>query len=112
MKNERYWIAINGATCALCSLPLREPFVTPTPEQLLGFPTVEEAERAQRICLFEPKEDVNRFLRRLAHDVKAKRIRYIRPEHPQPPSREATAWTESDEAHGIMQQAFITGNLN
>jgi hypothetical protein len=33
--NERYWIAFNGSSCALYKLPLREPLVTPTPEQLL-----------------------------------------------------------------------------
>jgi len=32
-------------------VPLREPLVTPTPEQLFGFPTLEEAEEAQRICM-------------------------------------------------------------
>ena len=30
-EGKRYWIAINGTSCAYASLPLQEPKVTPTP---------------------------------------------------------------------------------
>jgi hypothetical protein len=110
MNNERYWIAINGPSCALCAIPLHDPLVTPTPEQLFGFPTLKEAEEAQRICLMAPIKKVDRFLQGLGTYVKTGRVRHIRPEHPQPPTRGSTAWTESDEAHVIMQRAFVTGS--
>jgi len=109
---ERYWIAINGASCALCAIPLRAPLVTPTPEQLFGFPTLEEAKEAQRTCLMAPIEKVNRFFRKLGADIKSGRIRHIRPEHPQPPTEQGTAWTESDDAHAVMQRAFMRASLN
>jgi len=32
---ERYWIAINGPTCAMSPLPLQNPMLTPTPEQMI-----------------------------------------------------------------------------
>ena len=91
--HERYWIAINGGSCALCSIPLRNPLVTPTPEQLFGFPTLQEAEKAQRTCLMAPTKKVDSFLQGLQTHVKTGRVRHIRPDHPQPPTREATAWT-------------------
>ena len=46
-----WWIAINGPSCARSNFPMRKPLVTPTPEQLIGFPTAEEAEQAQHTCL-------------------------------------------------------------
>jgi hypothetical protein len=60
--DKRYWIAINGPSCAICSMPLKEPLVTPTPEEMFGFLTLEEAERAQRICLMAPIKKVERFM--------------------------------------------------
>jgi hypothetical protein len=113
MNDARYWIAINGPSCALCTRPLKEPLVTPTPEQMFGFSTLEEAERAQRICLMEPIKKVHSFIQEeLSMRIKLGQVRHIRPDHPQPPTQGATAWTESDDAHAIMQRAFIGGNLN
>jgi hypothetical protein len=112
MDDTRYWIAINGPSCSLCAIPLCEPLVTPTPEQLFGFPTLEEAEGAQQICLNAPMKKANRYLRGLSGDITSGRIRHIRPKYPQPPSKEATAWTENDDAHEMMQRAFITGESN
>ena len=108
--DERHWIAINGSSCALCTFPLREPLVTPTPEHLVGFPTLEEAEEVQRLCLSAPMKTVHRFIQGLGADVRAGRIRHIRPKHPQLPTEGTTAWTDSTEAHVIMQRAM--GNLN
>jgi hypothetical protein len=93
--SERYWIAINGSSCALSAIPLRNPIVTPTPQHLLGFPTLEEAERAQHICLTAAMEEVNRFLRNLAPDIKSGRIRAIREKRPQPETTGPTTWSES-----------------
>jgi hypothetical protein len=112
--DERYWIAINGPTCAIASFPLRNPMVTPTPEQMLGFPTLEEAERAQRISTQAPMDEVRRFFASLAPDVHAGRIRVIQPKHPQPHPKpsEPTVWTEDSDAHEVVQQAFIKTTSN
>jgi hypothetical protein len=109
---ERYWIAINGPSCAISVIPLRKPKVTPTPEQLFGFPNFEDAEKAQRIFLTDPVKTIHRFLRKLGADIEAGRVLYIRPEHPQPPTKGATAWTDSIDGHAIMQRAYIAGTSN
>lgn len=91
-KNERYWIAINQASCAISQLPMTEPTVTPTPEQLLGFPTLEEAEQAQKVCLTAPIPEVTAYLRRLTPRVNSGEIRVIEPAHPEPPG-DVTCWS-------------------
>jgi hypothetical protein len=110
--DERYWIAINGTSCAMSPLPMRNPLLTPTPEQMLGFPTHEEAARAQRICLQAPMDEVQRFLESLRPDVESGRIRVIQPEHPQPPIASQSIWTESTEAHQAVQRAHIKTTSN
>jgi hypothetical protein len=110
--DERYWLAINGASFELCEFPLREPLVTPTPEQLFGFPTLEEAERAYQVFLNAPAKKFDRFIDELHADVKAGRIRHVRPKYPQPANDDVTAWTDSDEAHAMMQRAFGAERLN
>jgi hypothetical protein len=111
-SEERYWIAINGSSCALTSFPLREPMVTPTPEQLIGFPTLEEAQEAQRVCLYAPIEEANEFIQKLLPDIHSGRVRYIRPEHPQPSTRGATTWTDSAAVHELVQEAHIKHTAN
>jgi hypothetical protein len=100
--DERYWIALNGASCALTSLPLRNPLVTPTPQQLLGFPTLKEAKRAQRICLQSSMNEVQRFFTSLSPDVRAGRVRVINPEQPQLPTRCPTMWTEDGDLFAVL----------
>ena len=112
MKERKYWIAINGSSCAMSSLPLLEPMVTPTPEQLLGFPTWDEARHAQRLCLTAPMSEVRRFLESLASDVRAGRIRVIQPQHPQPPTVNGTAWTDNADIHAEVQRTFIQTTSN
>jgi hypothetical protein len=112
LDDARYWIALNGSSCALFSLPLRNPKVTPTPQQLLGFPTLEEAKWAQNICLTAQMSHVKKFMKRLRADVLTGRIRHIRPQHPQPPTRNETIWTEHDDMHQIVQQVHIKATAN
>jgi hypothetical protein len=108
----KYWIALNGSSCAISSLPLRQPHVTPTPVELVGFPTFEEAYDAQQICLHAPIEEVRRFLRGLIPDIRSGRLRLIQPKHPQPPTRGQTLWTDSSEVHGLVQRAHIQSTSN
>jgi hypothetical protein len=112
MTDERYWIAINGSSCTLSSLPMRNPKATPTPEQMLGFPTLEEAQRAQRICLRAPMDVVCKFLVSLTPDVQSGRIRVIQPRHPHPQTSDPTAWTEDTEVHQMLQREFIKTTSN
>jgi hypothetical protein len=110
--DKRYWIAINGSSCALSALPLRDPMVTPTPQQMFGFPTLEEAKEAQRICLHSSMKEVCRFMESLRPDVKSGRVRVILPTHPQPPTRGPTAWTDSADVHQAVQGAFVKTTAN
>lgn len=88
----RYWIAINGSTCALRSFPLLNPTVIPTPQLLLGFLTLEEAQKAQKICLTAPIPEVKKFFKRCRRDAKSGRVVYLRPSNPEPPTRQETLW--------------------
>ena len=55
MPSGHYYIAINGSSCAMFPIALREPFIVkPKPHILIGFPTLEEAKAAQAICLQSP----------------------------------------------------------
>ena len=78
-----YWIAINGSSVALSSLPMRNPVVMPTPEQLFGFGTLKEAQHAQHVLLNAPIKEADAFLQGLKPDVMAQRIVYLRPNNPQ-----------------------------
>jgi hypothetical protein len=108
-SDKRYWIAINGAGCALASMPMRNPMVTPTPQQLIGFPTLEEAEEVQRICLKASLRKIRRLWEEsLRSDVESGRIRVINPAHPQPPTSGPTMWTDSDDVmHALVQKAHL-----
>ena len=47
MKKQYYWIAVNGASVALCAIAVTRAVCSPVPEQLFGFPTLEEAKKVQ-----------------------------------------------------------------
>jgi hypothetical protein len=110
--DERYWIAINGSGCAITALPMRNPKVTPTPQQLLGFPTYEEAAEAHRICLQAPLDEVRRLFESLRACVKSGRVRVIQPRHPQPQTDGPVTWTEDADMHQAIQRIFIKTTSN
>jgi hypothetical protein len=97
MKNEwYYWLAVNKASVACSPAPGRRGCVgvIPTPEQLLGFPTLEEARDVQRFLLTAPIALVERYMtEELPPRIRAGEVAYVRPEHPQPPTRGPTVWT-------------------
>src|SRR5262245_40271775 len=110
----RYWIALNGPSCAINTVPMREPVVSPTPEQLIGYPTLEEAQAAQRLCLTAPIEEVRAYFERRLPDVQSGRQRVIQSPHPEPavqgellswmecdPARRADAWPLPADAHAV-----------
>lgn len=108
----RYWIAINGSSCALASLPFTNPKVTPIPRQLIGFSTYNEAREAQRICLNDPTSKVIQFMENLQSRVKAGQVMIIQPSHPQPSTKGPTLWTDDDEIHAINQSLFQPDDVN
>src|ERR1700733_10572904 len=89
-----YWIALNGSSCAMASLPMKEPQVSPVPQQLFGFPTYEEAKRAQKLCLPAPIKTVNEYIQSLGQAIKAGRVKYIRPANPEPQTSGPTMWLD------------------
>jgi hypothetical protein len=89
-----YWIAINGASCALARYPLPVPTVKPTPELLIGFPTHEEAVQAQHFLLTAPHESLPPTLEewRLRALLPESDITIVMPAHPERPTTGATHW--------------------
>lgn len=63
MKTTYYWLAINGSSCAMSSFPLPKTVtVTPRPRMIVGFPSYEEAESAQRSLLTAPIAKVRKLM--------------------------------------------------
>jgi hypothetical protein len=84
-------------------VPFVEPTTVPVARQLIGFPTLEEAREAQQICLTAPMEEVDRFFENLRPNVKAGRVRVIKPESPEPPTTGTTQWMERSQADEIRK---------
>jgi hypothetical protein len=101
-QHDRYWIALNGPSCAMWSMPANSPVVSPIPEYLIGFPTLEEARRAQQICLNEPIGKVKEFFASLRPRIASGKIRTIKPEKPEPPTRGTTVWQDAARQDPLM----------
>jgi hypothetical protein len=88
-RRERYWVAVNGASVALCSFALESVECKPTPERLFGFSTLREAREAQTFLLNAPIPDCARRMREWyeRHDV-----HLVEPPDPEPPTRGPTLW--------------------
>jgi hypothetical protein len=91
---EYWWLAVNGSSVAACFLPApRTIRARPTPEHLIGFPTREEQQAAQRFLRQAPPDEAARFMtEQLLPRVRSGELAYIRPENPQPPLKGPTAW--------------------
>lgn len=88
----RYWIAINGASCARYPGPLRDPFIVlPKPQLLVGFKTAQQSAVAQNQCLFAKPDDLRETIRGWfeSDDVI---IRVM--DKPQSPTDGETVWSE------------------
>ena len=105
---ERFWIAINGTSCSLSRTPWKNPVTIPVARQYKGFPSVEEAEEAQRLCLEGSEAEMEAFFEEMQPAVKAGRIRVINPPYPQSPTEGPTAWMESKDAPVIVP-AYTSG---
>lgn len=92
-----YWLAVNGPSVAASMVPLSmNLYVSPTPEQLIGFASYEEMQKTQQFLLTAPIEDVAEFMDTLPPRIRSGEIQYKRPRRPEPPSRGATMWSEAD----------------
>src|SRR5262245_28898099 len=110
-----YWIAINGSGCALSRVRWRNPATRPRSQQMFGFPTLQEAQEAQKICLTAPVEKVEEFFESLRPDVQSGRVAYRRPNSPEPPTRGQTAWMEAEDeskpVDGILKIVNSTADM-
>lgn len=94
----RYWIAINGSSCAMSSIPWEYPSVNPVPHILIGFPAFREAEEAQRFCLTAPVADLRPQMALWESRARtAGDIMISRPHNPQPQTSGSTTWCEATE---------------
>lgn len=98
-----YWIAINGASCAAS---LDHPMsiaveVTPTPQNLIGFPTSAEARAVQELCLTGSMEEIGKRLHALfeREDVVFKIY-----EHSEPATEGPTLWLDKMVTRQVPRQ--------
>jgi hypothetical protein len=90
-----YWIATNGDSCALCTTPMATSVMcSPTPENLIGFPSFQEASEAQRICLNEPSQDISSYLLALRSRMD---VAIVVTKDPEPKTRGTTVWFSHDD---------------
>jgi hypothetical protein len=91
-----YWLAINGPWVAACMAPLSmDLYVSPTPEQLIGFAIYEEMKKMQQFLLTAPIEDVAEFMNTLPPRIRSGEVQYKPPRRPEPTSRGATICSEA-----------------
>lgn len=88
-----YWIAINGPSVALCPVPVSTILAHPTPQQLIGFASLEEAQQAQTFLLTAPINEVKAKMQEWAERINVKEMAYHRPASPQPPTHGPTEWS-------------------
>ena len=89
-----YWIAVNGPSVAISSLPLPTTVcVSPTPELLIGFTDYDEAAKIQQFLLTAKIENVQKYMQTLPDKLKLNQIQHvIRPQKPEPCSY-STVWS-------------------
>jgi hypothetical protein len=90
-----WWLALNGSTVSPSAMPFVNPIVTPTPEQLVGFPSQSEQLEVLQYLRTASATDKSRYIcERMPKEVQAGRLVYKRLLESQPPSREGTNWTD------------------
>lgn len=109
--SEKWWIAINGASSCAANLTFPSPTMscTPTPRNLIGFPTQQEAADAQQFLLEAPVDrDMNRRLQKWVDrdDVIVLTFRY-----PEPPGT-TTDWTTDDPIGNDCQVATRSNRIS
>ena len=79
----------------LARFPLPEAvWVTPTPQQLIGFSTHDEQLETQQFLLRAPIHKVKQFMETtMSQKVERGDVLYAKPKSPQPPSHGPTMWS-------------------
>ena len=87
-----FWIAVNGCSCAMFPAPLRFPFVVrPIPQYVIGFETVEEALRAQEMCLEYSMDALRPVI--VSWKFRAN-VAFVKMSNPEPMTDGPTTWME------------------
>lgn len=95
-KTARYfWLAINGPSVAISSIPLSTKVsVSPTPELLIGFEDFSEAKKIQHFLLTAKIRNVNKYIQTIPQKLKSNEVQHvIQPKKPEPCSH-TTLWSE------------------
>ncbi len=101
-----FWIAINGPSCALNARPLHWPIqLLPTPQFLIGFPTLAEAKEHQRSCLNDPASVVREKMESIADRDD---IAFVATKDPDPPTTGPTFWAEMPAESGNWTDELTT----
>lgn len=97
-KTQRYyWLAINGPSVAASVMPLsKNVVVSPTPEQLVGYTTLEEMKKTQQFLLTAPIKKVAEYMESLPPRIRSGEVQYKRPLNPEPYPEGATSWLDGD----------------
>lgn len=109
-----YWVAANGASAAMSSIPLPVTLeVSPVPEQLFGFRDFVEARQFQQFLLTAPMPRIKWMLRvEMPMAISSGHIKYIRPPNPERPSRAGTMWACSGSPPAQDGQNRTSGEMN
>ena len=97
-KDDSYfWLAITGASVTASSMPLPKSVrVSPTPELLIGYRSINAQVAAQRFFLTAPIKTIDKFIKHeMPRKIKTRELVCIKPEKPKLPTRGRTIW-ESD----------------
>jgi len=91
-----YWLAINGPSVAISSIPLSTKVsVSPRPELLIGFNDFSEAKKIQHFLLTAKIRNVNKYIHTLPEKLESNEVQcVIHPEMPEPCSY-TTNWSEN-----------------
>ena len=95
-KECYYWLAVNGPSVAISTLPFsKEVSVSPRPELLIGFTDLSEAKKIQQFFLTAKIEYVNKYIHTLPEKLESNEVQcVIHPEMPEPCSY-TTNWSEN-----------------
>ena len=81
---EYFWVAANQSAVPMFSIPssFHQLQVSPVPEQLFGFPTLEEAREAQRVLLNEPMSAIRQMYKAWESRPEVATVMLAEPEEP------------------------------
>ena len=90
-NQDRFWLAINGASAAVMPVPCSKVVVRPTPQMLIGYSTRDEQLKAQDLLLNAPIEEVETYMGSLQKLAKDGTVKIQTFKNPEPPVS-ATRW--------------------